>query len=63
MRNIVYPAVLATSWDEYRYKIETAATFAEGVQIDVMDGRFVPATTFYNKEKIVIYYIESLLKI
>ena len=52
MRNVVYPAILCETWDEYRAKIEASATFAEGVQVDVMDGAFVPATTFADMKKI-----------
>ena len=54
MRNVIYPAILARSVDEFCRKIETAAMFAEGVQIDIMDGSFVPETTFQEAKRITV---------
>ena len=52
MRNVIYPAILAKSVEEFCKKIETAATFAEGVQVDVMDGKFVSSVTFQDVKRI-----------
>lgn len=52
MKKVVYPAILAQDWDTYRNQIEVASHFAEGVQIDVMDGKFVPAKSFYDSKKV-----------
>lgn len=49
---VIYPAVLSKTWRDYQYKIKTAARYFKGVQVDAMDGKFVPQRTFCNFKKI-----------
>lgn len=49
---VIYPAILSTSWHEYRFKVKKASKYFSGVQIDVMDGKFVKNRTYSNFQKI-----------
>jgi ribulose-phosphate 3-epimerase len=48
----IIPAIIAKDFDELRKKIESVESFVKTVQLDVMDGIFVPNTTwpYTNKE-------------
>jgi len=48
----IFPAILSKNFRDYQYKIKTASRFFSGVQIDVMDGRFVKNRTYTNFKKI-----------
>ncbi|MFA6603894.1 MAG: ribulose-phosphate 3-epimerase [Patescibacteria group bacterium] len=48
----VIPAILARTEEEFIAKIEKIRPLGVMVQIDVMDGRFVPNTTWADPEKI-----------
>ncbi len=44
--NTVIPAVIPQSFDDIQDVIDTVGTFAREVQIDIVDGRFVPFTSW-----------------
>lgn len=48
----IIPAILVKSEKEFRRKIESVEDIAQTVQIDVMDGKFVPNETFADPERI-----------
>jgi ribulose-phosphate 3-epimerase len=45
----IVPAILAEDYDVFLGRVRHAETFAEYVQIDLMDGDFVPAKSFSPK--------------
>lgn len=49
---MVIPAILAKSREEFKEKIKKIAPHADVIQIDVMDGKFVPNTTWADAEEI-----------
>lgn len=49
---MVIPAILAKSQKEFEEKIKNIAPHADVIQIDVMDGVFVPNTTWAETEEI-----------
>lgn len=42
----IVPALLAEEWDEFVARLRQAESFAEYVQVDLMDGIFVPTKSF-----------------
>jgi len=42
----IVPAILAENFDEFVMRLRQAESFADYVQIDLMDGAFVPSLTF-----------------
>lgn len=42
----IVPAILAERFDEFLYRLKQTESFADYVQIDLMDGVFVPTTSF-----------------
>lgn len=48
----VIPAILAKDFFEFKQKLSKVENSVDFVQIDVMDGRFVPNKTFQDIEKI-----------
>lgn len=47
----IVPTVMPTSYKDFVEKIERVAPFVKTIQIDVMDGKFVPSTSWpYNFE-------------
>lgn len=42
----IVPAILAENFDEFLFRLRQAETFADYVQIDLMDGVFVPTNSF-----------------
>jgi ribulose-phosphate 3-epimerase len=42
----IVPAILAEDYDVFLRRVQQAETFAEYVQLDLMDGDFVPAKSF-----------------
>jgi len=59
LSNMVIPAILAKSRQEFEEKIKKilpagrqARSYADIIQIDVMDGKFVPNTTWADTEEI-----------
>jgi ribulose-phosphate 3-epimerase len=47
----IIPTVMPESYDDFIEKINRVADFVKTVQIDVMDGKFVPSTSWpYNSE-------------
>ncbi len=44
----VIPGILEKDWDEIERKIELVKSFAKAVHIDIIDGIFVPNTTFLD---------------
>jgi ribulose-phosphate 3-epimerase len=42
----IIPAVLAETWEEFAARMRQAEAFADYVQIDMMDGAFVPSRSF-----------------
>jgi ribulose-phosphate 3-epimerase len=51
----VIPAIIAKNFDELKEKIELVEQYVKWVQIDVMDGDFVPNTTWNNPEDLKQY--------
>ena len=47
---MVIPAILVKSQKEFQEKIKKIAPYADTIQIDVMDGAFVPNTTWANAD-------------
>lgn len=48
----IIPAILVKTEREFRQKIEAVEELVETVQIDVMDGKFVPNETFADPDRI-----------
>lgn len=48
----VIPAILEQSWEEIQKKVELIKPYVQTVQLDVMDGVFVPNTTYNETEKL-----------
>lgn len=48
----VIPAIIAKNFEELEEKINQIAPFSQWIQLDVMDGQFVPNTTFDEPDKI-----------
>lgn len=46
LKTEIIPAILVDSFEEFEQRIRDCEEFAESVQWDVMDGEFVPHTTF-----------------
>jgi len=47
----IIPTVMPESYEDFVEKIDRVAEFIETVQLDVMDGKFVPSTSWpYNSE-------------
>jgi len=46
----IIPAILAKKREEFAAKLSAVAPFAKRVQIDIMDGEFVPNTTLQPKD-------------
>jgi ribulose-phosphate 3-epimerase len=47
----IIPTVMPESYDDFVEKIDRVADFVKTVQIDVMDGKFVPSTSWpYNSQ-------------
>mgnify|MGYP001591035902 CR=1 FL=1 len=44
----IIPAIIAKNFDELHEKIKKVENFVDWVQIDVMDGKFVPNSTWNN---------------
>ncbi len=42
----IVPALLSKEWDTFAVRLRQAESFADYVQIDMMDGVFVPASSF-----------------
>ncbi len=42
----IIPAVLAETWEDFAARMRQAEVFADYVQIDMMDGEFVPSRSF-----------------
>lgn len=42
----IVPAVLAETWEDFAVRIRQAEVFADYVQVDMMDGAFVPSRSF-----------------
>jgi len=42
----IIPAILAETWDDFLVRMRQAEVFTDYVQIDLMDGKFVPAASF-----------------
>ena len=60
MRNVIYPSILVYNVESLCRQIEGAAAFAEGVQLDIQDGKFVPDTTFQDIDRIAACKTGSL---
>lgn len=59
MKNEIIPAILVETFDEFRDRMEICEDFAETVQWDIMDGRFVEQMTFSDISK--LKQIETVL--
>lgn len=44
----IIPAIIAKDFDELREKIKKAENFVDWIQVDIMDGKFVPNITWNN---------------
>lgn len=49
----IYPAILAYDEAEFRRKVEHVRPLGRTVHVDVMDGRFVEATTWASVDKVM----------
>ena len=57
---MVIPAILVKSQKEFQEKIKKIAPYADTVQIDIMDGAFVPNTTWADAD--IIEHLHSPMK-
>lgn len=48
----IIPAILAKTREEFLSKVDILRDFAEEIQLDIMDGKFVPNTTWGEPEEI-----------
>lgn len=48
----IIPAILAKSKEEFVSKVKAVQSFAKEIQLDIMDGKFVPNTTWGEPEEI-----------
>jgi len=59
----VIPAIIAHDFKDLREKILKIADYVDWVQLDVMDGQFVPNVTWYNVEELKNLDSEIISKI
>ncbi len=57
----VVPAVLEKTWKDVQDKVNRAKEFTNFIQLDVMDGEFVPNATFNDTTKLATLDIEMEL--
>ncbi len=48
----VIPAILEKTWEDIESRVKTISPYLDTVQLDVMDGVFVPNETYNNPQKI-----------
>ncbi|MFY9458091.1 MAG: ribulose-phosphate 3-epimerase [Candidatus Spechtbacterales bacterium] len=58
----IIPAIIAKSFDELKEKIETVEPYVKWVQLDIMDGKFVPNTTWNEPEDLKLWKPKVLLE-
>lgn len=49
----VIPAILEERFDDIQEKVQRIRSYTDMVQLDVMDGEFVPNTTFYHSPRLL----------
>lgn len=59
----IIPAILEKNWEDVEKKISLVKDFAKIIQIDVMDGKFVPGKTFSDPKPFVRYSKNSILEV
>lgn len=50
----IIPAIIAKDFDELREKIKKAENFVDWIQVDIMDGKFVPNITWNNPAELKV---------
>lgn len=59
----ILPTILETTPEEARAKIQTAQQCSDWIQVDVMDGKFVPNTTWHNDQDARKWAIRSNIEL
>lgn len=59
----ILPGILEKEWDEIEKKLEIYRSFAKGVHIDLIDGKFAPNTTFLDPAPFKKYSRDFLLEL
>jgi ribulose-phosphate 3-epimerase len=58
----IIPAILEENWQQIEGKIDLVKPFAKTIQIDIIDGEFVPLKTFLDPKPFVKYSSELFLE-
>jgi ribulose-phosphate 3-epimerase len=59
----IIPAILDRDWNEIEKKLQIVKPFAKTVQVDIIDGKFAPNTTFLDPTPFLKYSQELFLEL
>jgi len=59
----IIPAILEESWQQIERKINLVKSFARTIQIDIIDGKFVPFRTFLDPKPFTKYSKDYFLEL
>ena len=59
----IIPGILENEWNKIERKIEIVKPFAKSIHIDIIDGKFVPDTTFLDPVPFVRYSQKLFLEL
>jgi ribulose-phosphate 3-epimerase len=59
----IIPAILEKNWQEIERKINSVKTFAKTIQVDLIDGKFLPQQTFLDPQPFAKFSQEVFLEL